>query len=89
MGAVAKEIGLVERTLRNWMRAFRSMSARATVRAQRKSRQGDGAVAFARGERSTQARGRHLKRRRASRGMRCEVRMDRCATQRLGPKRAV
>ena len=59
VSAVAKEMGLVEQTLRNWVKAFDVGTLGAG--AVKVTPEGMGAVASARGERAAQTRGRHLK----------------------------
>jgi transposase len=86
VGAVAKEMGLVEQTLRNWVKA----SAASTL-------DGPGTPNVMPDEMElSRLRAENLrlkckveilkKRRRTSRGMRCEIRLDRCAPSSVRPE---
>jgi transposase len=89
VSAVAKEMGLVEQTRRNRVKAFDlgrlngADAPKVTPEAMELSRL---RAQIARLEREVELL---KKRRRPSRGMRCEGRLDRCAPRRLRPERAV
>jgi transposase len=89
VSAVAKDMGLVKQTLRNWVKAFEACKLNGAG-APKVTPEGM-ELSSLRAENARLKREVAIlkKRRRTSRAMHCEVRLDRCAARPLRPERAV